>query len=169
MTTSLNNYQNGVGNVSGNQLNTFVQDCATISVLRSFVGITGIQVYVQGFTSPGDGGQGNFWWNASAISPVDDGKNIIVPPAAGQGCWQRLDGNPIGLLTAPAIPISTVALVNPFPYAALVTITGGTVSVITVGTTVTGLTSGTVVLAIGQTITLTYSAAPTWVWFGLGY
>ncbi|HUC21032.1 MAG TPA: hypothetical protein VMR98_06110, partial [Candidatus Polarisedimenticolaceae bacterium] len=47
---------------------------------------------------------------------------------------------------------------------AAVVITAGTVSVIAVDGAVTGLTSGTVIVPSGKTITLTYSAAPTWTW-----
>ena len=97
--TTLNNYQNGVGNVSGDQLNTFMQDCLTIPTLRSFVGTTGIFVFVGGTASVGDGGQGSFYWNASAVNPVDDNNNIIVPPGAAMGCWQRLP-TPAGNLSA---------------------------------------------------------------------
>jgi hypothetical protein len=38
------------------------------------------------------------------------------------------------------------------------------VTAITVGGTATGLTSGTVVVPNNTTISLTYSAAPTWAW-----
>lgn len=69
-----------------------------------------------------------------------------------------------GAATAPAVPATTVALKNPFYRDAAVNITGGTVTVIAVDGVTTGLTSGTVVLPTGKNITLTYSAAPTWVW-----
>lgn len=75
--------------------------------------------------------------------------------------------NPVGLLTAPSIPTSGTALTNPFPVTVQVIVTGGTVSNIAINGTDTGLTSGMVLLGPGQTITLTYSAAPAWTWFGL--
>ena len=74
--------------------------------------------------------------------------------------------NPTGPQTAPAIPASGTALTNPFPFDATVYVTGGTVTAIAAGGTATGLTSGAVFVAAGETITLTYSAAPTWVWIG---
>ena len=43
-----------------------------------------------------------------------------------------------------------------------ITVGGGTVTVIAVNTVTTGLTSGTFVLNPADTITLTYSSAPTW-------
>jgi hypothetical protein len=73
--------------------------------------------------------------------------------------------NPVGSQTPPAIPSSTVALTNPFPYDMTVFITGGTVTVIAIGGTSTGLTSGAFRVPANQTIKLTYSVAPTWTWF----
>lgn len=87
---SLTVYQNGQGSVSADQLNTFMQTCATAAQLRNFVGISGVYVNLAGITAVNDGGQGTFFWNATAISPTDDNENIIVPPAASMGCWQRL-------------------------------------------------------------------------------
>ena len=74
--------------------------------------------------------------------------------------------NPTGPQTAPAIPASGTALANPFPFDCTVYVTVGTVTAIAVGGTATGLTSGSVVVPAGETITLTYTVAPTWVWIG---
>ena len=78
----------------------------------------------------------------------------------------NLGYNPTGPQTAPAVPASGTALTNPFPFDATVYISGGTVSAVAVGGTATGLTSGQFFVPAGETITLTYSAAPTWTWFG---
>lgn len=78
----------------------------------------------------------------------------------------RLDV-PIGVQTAPSIPATTVALTNPFDRDCAVTITGGTVTAISIGSTATGLTSGTVIVPSRASIKLTYSAAPSWVWVAL--
>lgn len=75
--------------------------------------------------------------------------------------------NPVGLLSAPPIPASTVAQTNTFQVQARVYVTGGTVTVIAINGAATGLTSGSFVLGPNETITLTYSVAPTWTWFGL--
>lgn len=69
-------------------------------------------------------------------------------------------------LAAPAVPVSTVALANPFPYDCTVYVTGGAVTVIAVKGVATGLTSGAVRVPAGATITLTYTAPPTWAWVG---
>lgn len=70
-----------------------------------------------------------------------------------------------GAVTAPAVPASTVAYQNTFWRDAAVTITGGTVTAITVDGVVTGLTSGTVIVPSGKTISWTGAAAPTWKWW----
>ena len=74
--------------------------------------------------------------------------------------------NPTGPQTAPSMPASGAFFTNPFPFDATVYVSGGTVTEIAVGSTTTGLTSGSVFIPAGETITLTYSAAPTWVWIG---
>jgi hypothetical protein len=74
--------------------------------------------------------------------------------------------NPFGHQTPPSVPATTVQLTNPFPFDCNVFVTGGTVTVIAIGGTATGLTSGSFRVPAGQTITLTYSSAPTWVWLG---
>jgi hypothetical protein len=73
--------------------------------------------------------------------------------------------NPVGNVTAPTMPSSGSAQTNPFGSDAYVTVTGGTVSAIAIGGVSTGLTSGSFLVPWNQTITITYSAAPTWKWF----
>jgi len=79
--------------------------------------------------------------------------------------------NPVGNFTAPAVPASGTELQNTYGYPCLVTVYGGTVTDIAVGHSgspvSTGLTTGTFVLAPGEVIVLTYSAAPSWKWYGL--
>jgi hypothetical protein len=74
--------------------------------------------------------------------------------------------NPKGVLGPPAVPASTTAYTNAYAHDCTVYVSGGTVSAIAVGGTSTGATSGAFRVAAGQTITLTYSVAPTWTWFG---
>jgi hypothetical protein len=81
---------NGQGTVSADNYNTFEQTCNVAADLRNFVGIDGIQVSMRGIESPNDGGQGTFYWNSSAITPVDDNVNTIVPYSSATGCWSRL-------------------------------------------------------------------------------
>lgn len=72
-----------------------------------------------------------------------------------------------GALVAPSLPASTTALTNPFLRDCEVVISGGTVTAIVIDGTTTGLTSGSVILPSGKAISVTYSVAPTWKWFGL--
>ena len=75
--------------------------------------------------------------------------------------------NPRGAsMTQPAVPASGTALTNTYGPDATVVVSGGTVTAIAIGGTATGLTAGSFRVPFGQTITLTYSAAPTWQWWG---
>lgn len=75
--------------------------------------------------------------------------------------------NPVGAFGAqPAVPATTVAVTNNFGVDATVYVAGGTVTAITVSGTATGQTAGAVRVPSGASITLTYSVAPTWTWFG---
>lgn len=75
--------------------------------------------------------------------------------------------NPVGKFASqPAVPASGTAQTNNLNADATVFVTGGTVSAISVGGQASGLTSGTFRVLAGQTITLTYTVAPTWAWFG---
>jgi len=78
----------------------------------------------------------------------------VVNDSRGIGVWSG----------KPSVPSSGTAQQNTAWRDASVTITGGTVSGIAVDGTSTGLTSGTVFVPAGHTITVTYSAAPTWTW-----
>lgn len=71
-----------------------------------------------------------------------------------------------GNVTAPGVPSSTVALTNPFFRDALVVVTGGTVSAVSVDGVAQGYTATgfTVPVPTGKTITLTYTVAPSWKW-----
>jgi hypothetical protein len=83
---------NGVGAVSDDQLNTFMQTDQTATQLRNFVGISGMAVMLQGISAPGDGGAGLFYWNLGTYT--DNNSSVIVPPGAvGQGAWLR---SPLG-------------------------------------------------------------------------
>jgi hypothetical protein len=81
--------------------------------------------------------------------------------------------NPVGYFAgfppgwaAPAVPSSTVAYTNNFGFPCGVDIIGGTVTVVAVDGQARPGTSGTYYVPARKTITLTYSSAPTWKWFG---
>lgn len=69
--------------------------------------------------------------------------------------------------TAPAVPASGTALTNPTGRDAIVYVTGGTVTGISVAGGATGMTGGAIYVPAWQTITLTYSVAPSWAWIAL--
>jgi len=96
---------------------------------------------------------------------VDDSGNSVLSVRGVQGF------SPAGAQTAPTMPASGTAITNPFPFDCTVYIYGGTVTDIEIDGTSTGLTtassgSASVRVAAAQSITLTYSGAPTWTWFG---
>jgi hypothetical protein len=68
------------------------------------------------------------------------------------------------LITAPAVPATGVAQYNNTGQPVTVTVSGGTVTAITVNGTATGLTSGVILVPANGTIAITYSVLPTWTW-----
>lgn len=71
------------------------------------------------------------------------------------------------MIPQPAVPASTVAATNTSNQTAFVTVVGGTVTSVNVpagGTQVSTGSNFTATVAAGQTISVTYSAAPTWYW-----
>lgn len=68
--------------------------------------------------------------------------------------------------TPPAVPASGTAQANTYDIPVTVCVAGGTVTGIAVNGNATGLTAGPITLQPGDTITLTYTAAPTWTWLG---
>jgi hypothetical protein len=80
--------------------------------------------------------------------------------------------NPISVpltTSQPAVPSSGTALTNPYPADAFVSITGGSVSAISIGPSGNqlsiALNSGTFPVRYGEQITLTYTSIPTWKWW----
>jgi hypothetical protein len=71
------------------------------------------------------------------------------------------------LVGKPAIPASDTPVSNDFGFPVNVRVNGGTVSAIKIDGVATGITATGewVPLRSKSTITLTYSVAPTWLWF----
>ena len=107
--------QQGQGAASADFLNTAVQCVANLAALRAFVGVGEMTVYLLGYASQGDNGQGVFSWQASATGP-DNGTTVIVPNGVTQGAWVRDD--PVASTPPPS---------NFVPYAAQMTLSGDTV------------------------------------------
>lgn len=81
-------YLDGPIAVTADNLNTFVQSCDDANDMRGLTGITGMSLLARGLDSAGDGGGGNFYWNATATGP-DDNLNTIMPYGSTQGAWLR--------------------------------------------------------------------------------
>lgn len=72
----------------------------------------------------------------------------------------------LGNLTAPDVPLTTVAHRNVFFVDCDVYVAGGTVTAVTIDGVATGLTTNMhYTVRSGGTIAITYSVAPTWKWF----
>lgn len=112
---------NGVGVVADSQLNTFVQTDSTAAQLRSFVGLSGMCVVLQGFVTSGDGGAGTFYWNSGSGFVDDGGITTIVPPAASTGAWLRL----AGLYAAPRFTVAGLPVVGAANAGAIAFATNG--------------------------------------------
>lgn len=131
--------QQGQGVQNADQMNTNVQAVTSLTALRDFTALGSMMIYLQGYSSPGDGGQGAFYFNANATGP-DDGVNIIVPTGAAQGAWIRLPTSIPGLLIYATLPTGTTDTWSPIGYASpvdaiVITTDSG-------GSTLAGLTGG---------------------------
>jgi hypothetical protein len=108
----------------------------------------------------------NYLTGTVNILPSQSAALPQTPVVTGAGNWEILSMSQArGNVTAPSVPATTVALQNPFWRHAWVVVSGGTVTAIAVDGVATGLTSGSFRVPSGKTITLTYSAAPTWKWW----
>lgn len=107
---SLNQYVQGEGSVDADGLNSFEQTCDDITQLREFIGTVGMQVFVRGLATAGDGGAGIFYWIEDGTG-TDDGVTIIVPNGA-TGLWQRLAtlvGSSLTVTAGASIDLTTAA------------------------------------------------------------
>lgn len=119
------------------------------------------------------------------LEPAAEGSNVITgnkfvagtsgtislnAASVGNQVSNNVGYNPVGSVTPPAVPATTVNATNGFGVSATVYVVGSTVTAITVAGVSTGLTgtsTGTPVrVPSGSTISLTYaSGTPTWTWF----
>lgn len=89
---SLASYSNGISQVSGDNLNTMVQWATTYAQIKSFTpnpAVPNLQIYMQGYSAAGDGGQGTFYWSTTTGTD-DGGLTTIVPNGSSAGCWVRI-------------------------------------------------------------------------------
>ncbi|MDH6116912.1 hypothetical protein ABH930_000331 [Kitasatospora sp. GAS204A] len=67
-------------------------------------------------------------------------------------------------LATPAVPASGTPQANTSPLPVQVVISGGTMTAVVINGVTVGAGAGTYTLPAGQSITLTYTVAPTWTW-----
>jgi len=67
-------------------------------------------------------------------------------------------------ISSPAVPATTVAAANGTGTVVAVTISGGTLTSVVVNGSQAGTTAGTYLVPVAGTISVTFSAAPTWAW-----
>src|SRR5258708_39337740 len=80
------------------------------------------------------------------------------------GCEWYWSVGAVAVPSAPAVPASTVNAVNASAGIIAVTITGGTLTAVTVNGTVVGAAAGTYLVPANGTISITYTVAPAWTW-----
>jgi hypothetical protein len=94
---------------------------------------------------------------APAVVQLASGASVdVVPGSLWPSAGAVVTGAPALFTTAMTLAATTVAAPNPNPVPVSVTVT-----VIAVNGVVTGLTTGTFTVPAGGSITVTYSAAPT--------
>lgn len=97
---------------------------------------------------------------------------FTIPDAPESGyAWSvkliavQLSGTPAApTVSTPAVPASGANVQNPNAFPVNVTITGGTLTNVTVNGVTVGTTDGTYLVPSGGTISVTYTVAPTWQW-----
>ena len=111
--------------------------------------------------------------NASHIRAFDNSlmgcTNALGGSISGTGNYfARNDGLNPSAISSPAIPASGIALTNTTGVRCTIYVTGGTVTGYAVnGQTIPGLSGAQKFeMQPGESITLTYSAAPSWTWIG---
>lgn len=114
--------------------------------------------------------QGNNTIVNNRVNPGTTGTILLNAASTGNHVSGNVGYNPVGSVTPPAVPATTVTATNNFGTDATVYVVGTTVTAITVSGVATGAAgtaTGTAVrVPSGSTIALTYaSGTPTWTWF----
>lgn len=99
----------------------------------------------------------------TAGSPSQFLNNLVLTSIGTSGATPP-GANTTNGITQPSVPASATVFRNTFGVAAMVYVSGGTVSAIAIGGQTTGLTSGSFRVPAYSSITLTYTVAPSWQW-----
>lgn len=131
----------------------------------------GDNFYLGGYDLSGD---------LASVDTISGARDVNDVTAINQLANQRLYGlkggswsfttffDVVGTTNAPGVPGSGTPLVSTFNWNVFVTVIGGTVSNVVINGVSVGTGDGTYILPALGTITLTYSAAPTWTWTAVG-
>lgn len=131
----------------------------------------GDQFYVGGYDLSGD---------VNAITKIATPKDVLDFTPVNKSAFVRQTAARQGemdfvtffdapaTVTSPGVPGTTVPYVSTYNDPVLVTVIGGTVSNVAINGSNVGSGDGTYLLPALGTITLTYSAAPTWSWTQVG-
>lgn len=111
-------------------------------------------------------GGSTYYRQQAAGSPTLLGNNLTLTANPTTTGANPPGANTTAGFTQPSVPATTVAQRNTFGVDCTVFVSGGTVSAIAINGVTTGLTSGAFRVPAGQSITLTYTVAPSWQWLG---
>ena len=111
-------YTQGTGSppITADNLNTFQQIMPTLAGARGFSGVQNQGIYLQGYVSANDGGQGNFVW-IIGTGTDDGGITTIVPTGNTSGYWSRIGNSspvyaPQTVTNAAGVTLSAANMVN---------------------------------------------------------
>lgn len=162
---SLSSYANGISQVSGDNLCTFTQWAVNPAQLRGFSpnpAVPNLLVYLQGYSSAGDGGQGFFYWNT--VTGTDDGgSTTIVPNGSTAGCWTRI-GNTSSVYSPQTVSNgSNVALTAANVTNQVLVLTGGSTpsDVFPTATAIIGALSGMQVGSVRDLLIVSQNSGTT--------
>lgn len=112
-------YQPGIGAVSADNLNTFIQGVLNFAQLRTFTGLSNMAVNVLGGVSANDGNQGLFYYSDTSTA-TDNGSTVIVPNGALVGAWLRLQTATTSASYVPAVNNNAALSALPHTFSPIV-------------------------------------------------
>jgi hypothetical protein len=127
----------------------------------------GDNFYIGGYDLSGD---------VSVVDQVSGGVALITVTGIKSYAAERIGGlrdgnlqfttffNYAGSASAPSFPASATPVSNTYGVPVVVTISGGTISNVSVNGSTVGTTGGTYILPWLGTITVTYTGSPAWTW-----
>lgn len=154
---------NGSGTqIIGNQFHSNSQTTSGAAPDITLAGSLSDISIVGNYFGPLDGGIVNktsYGYYVNTGTVVAAWGNILAPSSRTVGLtnWNSIQ-------TAPTVPASGTALINPFSLPCMVYVNGGAVTAIAIRGATVLPGDGVVQLGSQDSITLTYTTAPTWVW-----